>query len=49
MTSTDRLLIPNAKLAVLPGGDRFMIWTDPDKLLSPIAAILKPPVPEHKP
>jgi hypothetical protein len=37
-------LIPNAKLAVLPGGDHFMIWTDPDQLLSPIAAFLNDPV-----
>jgi pimeloyl-ACP methyl ester carboxylesterase len=41
-------LIPNAKLAVLPGGDHFMIWTNPDKLLSPIAAFLNAPVPETK-
>jgi pimeloyl-ACP methyl ester carboxylesterase len=41
-------LIPNAKLAVLPGGDHFMIWTDPDKLLSPVAAFLNAPVPATK-
>ena len=41
-------LIPNAKLAVFPGGDHFMIWTNPDKLLSPIAEFLNTPVPETK-
>jgi pimeloyl-ACP methyl ester carboxylesterase len=42
-------LIPNAKLAVFPDGDHFMIWTNPDKLLSTISAFLNAPVLEHKP
>jgi pimeloyl-ACP methyl ester carboxylesterase len=41
-------LIPNAKLAVLPGGDHFMIWTNPDKLLSPVAEFLNAPGPATK-
>ncbi len=42
-------LIPNAQLAVFPGSDHFMISTNPDKLLPPIAAFLNAPVQEHKP
>ena len=41
-------LIPNAQLAVFPGGDHFLLWTNPDKLLSPIAAFLDAPVPNTK-
>jgi pimeloyl-ACP methyl ester carboxylesterase len=41
-------LIPNGQLAVLPGGDHFMLWTSPDKLLSPVAAFLNAPVSETK-
>jgi pimeloyl-ACP methyl ester carboxylesterase len=33
-------LIPNAELAVFPGGDHFLIWTDPETVLSPVAAFL---------
>jgi pimeloyl-ACP methyl ester carboxylesterase len=40
-------LIPNAQLAVFPGGDHFMLWTSPEKLLAPIAAFLDAP-PEAK-
>jgi pimeloyl-ACP methyl ester carboxylesterase len=42
-------LIPNAQLAVLPGGDHFMIWSNPNQLLSPIAALLNGRTPEQKP
>jgi pimeloyl-ACP methyl ester carboxylesterase len=38
-------LIPKAKLAVFPGGDHFMIWINPDKLLTPIAEFLNAPAP----
>ena len=39
-------LIPNAKLAVLPGGDHFTIWTSPEKLFAPITDFLNAPVGE---
>jgi pimeloyl-ACP methyl ester carboxylesterase len=38
-------LIPNAQLAVFPGGDHLLLWTSPDAVLSPIAAFLNAPVP----
>ncbi len=41
-------LIPNAKLAILPGGDHFMIWISPDKLFSVITDFLNAPVGEAK-
>jgi len=41
-------LIPNAQLAVFPGGDHFLLWTSPDKVLSPIAAFLDAPMPNAK-
>lgn len=37
-------LIPNAQLAVFPGGDHFLLWTSPDTVLSPIRAFLDAPV-----
>jgi len=42
-------LIPNAQLAVFPGGDHFLLWTSPDKVLAPIAAFLDAPVPNNLP
>jgi pimeloyl-ACP methyl ester carboxylesterase len=36
-------LIPNAKLAVFPGGDHFLFWTSPDTVLTPVAAFLSAP------
>ena len=39
-------LIPNAQLAVFPGGDHFLLWTNPDKVLAPIAAFLDAPLPK---
>jgi pimeloyl-ACP methyl ester carboxylesterase len=41
-------LIPNAQLAVFPGGDHSLLWTSPDKLLSPVAAFLDAPMPKTK-
>lgn len=41
-------LIPNAQLAVFPGGDHFMLWTSPETLLVPVAAFLDAPMPEAK-
>lgn len=38
-------LIPNAQLAVFPGGDHFLIWTSPDTVLAPIATFLDAPIP----
>jgi pimeloyl-ACP methyl ester carboxylesterase len=37
-------LIPNARLAVFPGGDHFLLWTSPDTVLGPAAAFLDAPV-----
>jgi pimeloyl-ACP methyl ester carboxylesterase len=37
-------LVPNARLAVFPGGDHFLIFTSPDTVLAPIAAFLNAPV-----
>jgi pimeloyl-ACP methyl ester carboxylesterase len=33
-------LIPNAQLAVFPGGDHLMLWNNPEKLLPTIGAFL---------
>lgn len=33
-------LIPNAQLAVFPGGDHLLLWTNPDKMLPQIAEFL---------
>jgi pimeloyl-ACP methyl ester carboxylesterase len=41
-------LIPNAQVAVFPGGDHFMLFTSPETLLAPIAAFLNAPMPEAK-
>ena len=41
-------LIPNAQLAVFPGGDHLLLWTSPETVLTPIAAFLDAPMPEHK-
>jgi pimeloyl-ACP methyl ester carboxylesterase len=41
-------LIPNAQLAVFPGGDHFTLWTNPDKVLVPIATFLDAPMSETK-
>ena len=36
-------LIPNAQLAVFPGGDHFLLWTSPNTVLGPVAAFLDAP------
>jgi pimeloyl-ACP methyl ester carboxylesterase len=33
-------LVPNAKLAVFPGGDHFLLLTSPNTVLAPVAAFL---------
>jgi pimeloyl-ACP methyl ester carboxylesterase len=38
-------LIPNAQLAVFPGGDHLLLFMSPDTVLSPIAAFLDAPAP----
>jgi pimeloyl-ACP methyl ester carboxylesterase len=41
-------LIANAQLAIFPGGDHFMLFSSPDKLLSTLAPFLNAPMPEPK-
>jgi len=41
-------LIPNAKLAVFPGGDHFLLFTSPDTVLAPVAAFLDAPMTDAK-
>jgi pimeloyl-ACP methyl ester carboxylesterase len=41
-------LIPNAQLAVFPGGDHLQLWTSPGIVLSPIAAFLDAPMPASR-
>lgn len=41
-------LIPNAKLAVFPGGDHFLLWTSPATVLVPVAAFLDAPTANAK-
>jgi pimeloyl-ACP methyl ester carboxylesterase len=41
-------LIPNAQLAIFPGGDHFMIWQSPEKVLATLAPFLDAPMPESK-
>jgi pimeloyl-ACP methyl ester carboxylesterase len=41
-------LIPNAQLAIFPGGDHLQLWTSPDTVLSPIAAFLDAPIPASR-
>jgi pimeloyl-ACP methyl ester carboxylesterase len=38
-------LIPNSQLFVYPGGDHFILWTNTEGLLAPIAAFLESPMP----
>jgi pimeloyl-ACP methyl ester carboxylesterase len=35
-------LVPNAKLAMFPGGDHFLIWTSPNTVLGPVAVSASP-------
>ena len=41
-------LIPNAQLAIIPGADHFLLFQDPEKLLSTIAAFLNAPTGKTK-
>ena len=41
-------LIPNSQLFVYPGGDHFILWTNTEGLLAPIAAFLESPMTESK-
>lgn len=34
-------LIPNAQLAIFPGGDHFMLWGNPEKILKTLAPFLE--------
>jgi pimeloyl-ACP methyl ester carboxylesterase len=36
-------LIPNAQLAIFPGGNHFLLMTSPDKVLAPITAFFDAP------
>jgi pimeloyl-ACP methyl ester carboxylesterase len=40
-------LIPSAQLAIFPGGDHFMIWQKPEKVLATLAPFLDAPMPER--
>jgi pimeloyl-ACP methyl ester carboxylesterase len=41
-------LIPNAQLAIFPGGDHFLLFTQQETLLTPIAAFFDAPLPAGK-
>ncbi len=41
-------LIPNAQLAVFPGGDHLLLWTSPETVLAPIAAFFDAPAPQAR-
>jgi pimeloyl-ACP methyl ester carboxylesterase len=41
-------LIPNAQLAVFPGGDHFLLWTSPETVLAPVAAFFDGPASKSK-
>jgi pimeloyl-ACP methyl ester carboxylesterase len=41
-------LIPNSQLAIFPGGDHFLLWTNPEKVLVPVAEFLDAPEPQAK-
>jgi pimeloyl-ACP methyl ester carboxylesterase len=41
-------LIPNAQLAIFPGGDHFILFISPDRVLSTLAPFLDGPMPEQK-
>jgi len=36
-------LVPNSRLAIFPGGDHFLIFTNPERLLTPVAEFLNQP------
>jgi len=37
--------IPHAQLVIYPGGDHFMLWSDPDKVMSTLITFLDAPIP----
>jgi pimeloyl-ACP methyl ester carboxylesterase len=39
--------IPNAQLAIFPGGDHFMLFHSPDKVLATLAPFFDAPMPER--
>jgi pimeloyl-ACP methyl ester carboxylesterase len=41
-------LVPNARLALFPGGDHFLLWTSPNTVLGPVAAFLDAPTAKVK-
>jgi pimeloyl-ACP methyl ester carboxylesterase len=41
-------LIPNSQLAIFPGGDHFLVFSAPDKLLATFAPFLDAPPPEPR-
>jgi pimeloyl-ACP methyl ester carboxylesterase len=41
-------LLPNAQLAVIPGGDHFLLFTSPEKILLTVVAFLDAPGPETR-
>jgi pimeloyl-ACP methyl ester carboxylesterase len=41
-------LIPNAQLAIFPGGDHFMIWQSQEKVLATLVPFLDAPMPKAK-
>jgi len=40
-------LIPNSDLALFPGGDHFILWTSPERVLFTLVPFLDGPLPEH--
>ena len=40
--------IPNAQLAIFPGGDHFLLWSNPESMLPAIAAFLNESIPKAK-
>jgi pimeloyl-ACP methyl ester carboxylesterase len=42
-------LIPNAQLAIFPGGDHFMLFHSPEKVLATLTPFLEAPMPAQKP
>jgi pimeloyl-ACP methyl ester carboxylesterase len=41
-------LVPGAQLAIFAGGDHFVLFTSPDRVLGTLAPFLEAPAPEQK-
>jgi pimeloyl-ACP methyl ester carboxylesterase len=41
-------LIPNSQLAIFPGGDHFILWSNPDQVTSVLVPFLDAPLAEQK-